>query len=60
MSVGYTGPTRGETKYVAHEIAAGHFYKRPGRWCSYCDYLPVCLGDETTIRETLVQVTPHQ
>src|ERR1043166_3453370 len=32
--------------YVAREIAAGHFYKRPGKWCSYCDYLPVCLGDE--------------
>ncbi len=44
---------------VARAIAAGHFYKRPGKWCGYCDYLPVCLGDEEKVRETLVQVTPR-
>lgn len=42
--------------YVAGEIAAGRFYKRPGKWCSWCDYLPVCLGNETAVEETLVRV----
>ena len=41
---------------VAHEIAAGHFYKRPGKWCSWCDYLPVCTGDHATATETLVKI----
>jgi len=44
---------------VAHAIAAGHFYKRPGKWCGYCDFLPVCLGDQEKVRETLVQVAPR-
>lgn len=44
---------------VAHAIAAGHFYKRPGKWCGYCDYLPVCLGDQQKVSETLVQVAPR-
>ena len=41
---------------VSHEISAGHFYKRPGKWCSWCDYLPVCLGDKQKTKETLVQI----
>ena len=24
---------------VAHDIAACRFYKRPAKWCSYCDFL---------------------
>jgi len=48
-----------KVEYVAKEITAKHFYKRPGRWCSYCDYLPVCLGDEAKKKETLVQVAPR-
>jgi RecB family exonuclease len=44
---------------VARAIDAGHFYKRPGRWCGYCDYLPVCLGDQKEVQETLVQVAPR-
>ncbi|GMV90902.1 MAG: hypothetical protein AMXMBFR82_06800 [Candidatus Hydrogenedentota bacterium] len=20
------------------------FFKRPGKWCAYCDYLPICVG----------------
>ena len=32
-----------KAKYVAGEIAAERFYKRPGKWCSWCYYLPVCL-----------------
>lgn len=42
---------------VAHEIHAGHFFKRPGKWCAWCDYLPVCLGDQKQVKETLVQIT---
>ena len=41
---------------VAHEIAAKHFYKRPGKWCSWCDYLPVCTADKRTADETLIQL----
>lgn len=40
--------------YVAQEISAGRFYKRPGKWCSYCDFLPVCLGDERKAQEMLI------
>jgi hypothetical protein len=42
--------------YLAREIKAGHFYKRPGKHCSWCDYLPLCLGDARKSEETLVQV----
>jgi RecB family exonuclease len=42
--------------YLAREIKAGNFYKRPGKHCSWCDYLPVCLGDKEKVEETLVQV----
>jgi CRISPR/Cas system-associated exonuclease Cas4 (RecB family) len=42
--------------YVAREIAASRFYKRPGMWCAWCDYLPVCLKDERKIAETLVRL----
>jgi len=42
--------------YVSREITAGHFHKRPGMWCAWCDYLPVCLGDKREVEETLVTV----
>lgn len=42
--------------YVSREIAAGRFYKRSGLWCAWCDYLPVCLGDQRKVHETLVTV----
>ncbi len=44
--------------YVAQEISAGRFYKRPGRWCGYCDFLPVCLGDERKAEQTLAPACP--
>jgi len=43
-------------RYIAGEIAKRRFYKRPGKWCSWCDYLPVCTGDHQKVGETLVQV----
>lgn len=42
--------------YVAREIAAGAFYKRSGMWCSWCDFLPLCLGQRQKARETLVAI----
>lgn len=46
-----------KVEIVGAEIAASHFYKRPGWWCGLCDYLPVCLGDRKKVRETLVPAT---
>lgn len=43
-----------KVEHVAREISAGHFYKRPGMWCSWCDFLPVCTGDKRRQGETLV------
>lgn len=43
--------------YVAREIADSRFYKRPGMWCAWCDFLPVCLKDERKIADTLVSVS---
>jgi putative RecB family exonuclease len=44
-----------KSELVARDIADGKFFKRPGKWCSYCDYLPVCLGDKEAVRRTLVR-----
>src|SRR5438876_944238 len=41
-----------KVEYIAGEIAAGRFYKRPGKWCGWCDYLPVCTGDRRRAQET--------
>ncbi|MEX2526449.1 MAG: PD-(D/E)XK nuclease family protein [Gemmatimonadota bacterium] len=41
---------------VASEIHDGRFFKRPGMWCSFCDYLPVCTGNAQKAEETLVQI----
>jgi CRISPR/Cas system-associated exonuclease Cas4 (RecB family) len=45
-----------KVRLVSEDIARGKFYKRPGKWCSYCDFLPVCLGDEKRAQETLVRI----
>lgn len=55
------GPERiteflGKAAYAAREIKAGEFYKRPGVHCSWCDFLPVCLGDKQKAEETLVKI----
>lgn len=41
---------------VARDITLGQFYKRPGKWCSWCEFLPVCIGDQETTDETLVRI----
>ncbi len=45
-----------KAKYVAREITSERFFKRPGMWCSWCDFLPVCLRDARKTAETLVRV----
>jgi PD-(D/E)XK nuclease superfamily protein len=45
-----------KVEYIAGEIAASRFYKRPGKWCSWCDYLPVCTGDRRKAGEALIQI----
>jgi CRISPR/Cas system-associated exonuclease Cas4 (RecB family) len=41
-----------KVRIVAEDIARGKFYKRPGKWCSYCDFLAVCLGDKQKARRS--------
>jgi hypothetical protein len=43
--------------YAAREIKAGEFYKRSGVHCSWCDFLPVCLGDKKKAEEILVKAS---
>ena len=40
---------------IAQQIQTGWFYKRPGMWCAWCDYLPVCLGEDELAELTLVR-----
>ncbi len=47
-----------KVKLVATAIQAGHFFKRSGMWCSWCDYLPVCTGDRKKAERTLLQIEP--
>lgn len=41
--------------HIAQEISTARFYKRTGMWCSWCDFLPVCLGNRKEAAETLIQ-----
>ena len=45
-----------KVQMVEGNIAARRFYKRSGMWCGWCDFLPVCLGDQEKIRQTLIHV----
>jgi CRISPR/Cas system-associated exonuclease Cas4 (RecB family) len=46
-----------KVRLVLDDIAAGKFYKRPGKHCRYCDYLPVCVGDVQRVKDNLVKIT---
>jgi CRISPR/Cas system-associated exonuclease Cas4 (RecB family) len=46
-----------KVRLISEDIQAGKFYKRPGKHCSYCDFLPVCLGDKKRAEETLVRIS---
>jgi hypothetical protein len=55
------GPERlaeflGKAAYAAREIKAEEFYKRSGIHCSWCDFLPVCLGQKEKVEQTLVRM----
>lgn len=41
---------------VADQITQQNFYKRPGKWCRSCEFLPVCTGNTKKANETLVQI----
>lgn len=45
-----------KVEWIGQAIAAQQFYKRPGQWCKWCDYLPLCLGDRQRTEETLIQI----
>lgn len=47
-----------KVRMVAEDVTAGRFYRRPGKWCGYCDFLPVCVGDKARAQETLVRIAP--
>jgi hypothetical protein len=42
-------------RLIGEEITSRRFYKRPGKWCGWCDYLAVCTGDEARAKETVIQ-----
>jgi CRISPR/Cas system-associated exonuclease Cas4 (RecB family) len=45
---------------VTQAIRAGLYYRRPGKWCRQCEYLPVCVGDAKNAGETLVRINQAQ
>lgn len=45
-----------KAEWATQAIEAGQFYKRPGFWCAWCDFLPVCIGDDRQADETLVRL----
>jgi putative RecB family exonuclease len=46
-----------KVQIISGDIAAGKFYKRAGKHCGYCDFLPVCVGDKQRVQETLARIT---
>ena len=45
-----------KAELVAEQIEKRNFYKRPGKWCRQCEFLPVCVGDKKKAQETLVRI----
>lgn len=45
---------------LAAEILSGHFYKRPGKWCAWCDYLPLCTRDTAKANQTLTSAASEE
>lgn len=41
---------------VCRAISAADFYRRPGKWCSWCDFLPVCIHDHAQVAATLIAI----
>lgn len=55
-SAGHLSEYLTKVGYVSRQIVAGSFYKRPGTWCSWCDFLPICLGNRQQAKEKLVTI----
>ncbi len=45
-----------KTELVASHIQQQIFYKRPGKWCRQCEFVPVCTRDQVKAEETLVRI----
>ncbi|MBN1516379.1 PD-(D/E)XK nuclease family protein [Candidatus Sumerlaeota bacterium] len=41
--------------YIGQQITERQFHKRPGMWCKWCDYLPVCLRNQQEVERLFVQ-----
>lgn len=41
---------------ISAAVQAGVFYRRPGKWCRQCDFLPLCLGNERKANESLLRI----
>lgn len=56
-----SGTSQGEflakAKTVVRAIGRSEFHRRPGIWCTWCDYLPVCTGNRTQAQASLIQVS---
>jgi len=37
--------------HIGRSIRDRVFYKRPGKWCGYCDFLPLCMEGKAAIGE---------
>lgn len=44
-----------KVSHVASEVENENFYKRPGKQCSMCEFLPVCIGDTKEVEATLIK-----
>lgn len=42
--------------WASEQIMLGQYPKHPTMACDWCDFAPLCLGDEALIAETLVQI----
>ena len=45
-----------KVKLIGREIGNHHFYQRPGKWCAWCDYLAVCLGEKEQVAARFMNV----
>jgi ATP-dependent helicase/DNAse subunit B len=35
-----------KVELIGRAIERRQFYQRPGKWCAWCDFLPLCLGQQ--------------
>lgn len=45
-----------KANWAHDQILSGVNHRNPGQHCSWCDFAPICMGDEDMIAETLVQL----